>query len=65
MHASFESLAITGAPSLQAFLMDIQHDTSFRSILEDDSISLASKTHIHFRLTKGVGLWLIIKSSIC
>jgi hypothetical protein len=29
-------------------LMDIHHNTSFRFILEDDSISLASRTHIVF-----------------
>jgi hypothetical protein len=39
MHLSFESLAITNTPSLQAFLMGIHHDTSLKSILEDDSIS--------------------------
>jgi hypothetical protein len=38
MHPSFKSLAITNAPSLYAPLMDIHHDTSLRSILEDDSI---------------------------
>ncbi len=45
--------------------MDIHHDTSFRSILEDDSISSASKTHIHFFSGKGAGLWLVIRPSIC
>jgi len=45
--------------------MDIHHDTSFRSILEDDSISLASKVHIHSYLSKGAGLWFVIKPSIC
>jgi len=39
MHPSFESLTIIDAPSLQAFLMDFHHDTSLKSILEDDSIS--------------------------
>jgi hypothetical protein len=34
-------------------LMDIHHDTSFRSILEDDSISFISKSCIHFCLGKG------------
>ncbi len=64
MHPSFERLAVIGAPSLQASLMDIHHNTSFRSILEDDFISLTSRAHIHFCSTKGVGLWLIIKSFI-
>jgi hypothetical protein len=45
-------------------LMDIHHDTSLRSILEDDSISLASKTCICFCLGKGARLWLIVKPSI-
>jgi hypothetical protein len=43
MHPYFESLAVIGAPSLQASLMAIHHYTSLRSILEDDSISLTSK----------------------
>ncbi len=34
------------------------------SILEDDSISLASKAHIHSCLGKGARLWLIVKPSI-
>jgi hypothetical protein len=33
---------ITNALGLHASLMDIPHDTSFRSILEDDSISSTS-----------------------
>jgi hypothetical protein len=64
MHLSFESLAIINTPSLQVFLMDIHHNTSFRSILEDDSISLASKAHIHSCSCKKVGLWLIVRPSI-
>jgi hypothetical protein len=44
--------------------MDIYHDTSLRSILEDDSISLASKACIHSCSSKRAGLWLGIKSSI-
>jgi hypothetical protein len=44
--------------------MGIHHDTSFRSILEDDSISSTFKTHICFCLGKGVRLWLIVRSSI-
>ncbi len=35
MHPYFESLTIISTPSLQTSLMDIRHDTSFRSILED------------------------------
>jgi len=38
MHLSFESLVIIGTLSLEASLMDIHHDTSFKCILEDDSI---------------------------
>ncbi len=64
MHLSFESLVGIEAPGLQTFFMDIHHDTSFRSILEDDSISSTSKARIHFCLSKGVGLWLIIKLAI-
>ncbi len=64
MHLSFKNLAITSAPSLQTSLMEIHHDTSFRSILEDDSISLASKACIHFCLGKGIGLWLVVGSFI-
>ncbi len=64
MHPSFESLVITGTWGLHASLMDIHHDASFRFILEDDSISLASKTCIRSCSNKGIGLWLIIKSSI-
>ncbi len=45
--------------------MEIHHDTSLRSILEDDSISSTYRTYIHFCLRKGVGLWLVVKSSIC
>jgi len=45
--------------------MDIHHDTSFRSILEDDSISSTFKTHICNCSSKGVGLWLIVRPSIC
>jgi hypothetical protein len=61
MYPSFESLAITSTPSLHAYLMNIHHD---RSILEDDSISLAFKAHIHSCSSKGAWLWLIAKSSI-
>jgi hypothetical protein len=44
--------------------MDIHHNTSFRSILEDEFISLASKACIRFCSSKGVRLWLIIRPSI-
>jgi hypothetical protein len=44
--------------------MDIHHDTSLRFILEDDSISLASRAHIRYFLGKGARLWLAIKPSI-
>jgi hypothetical protein len=44
---------------LQASLMDIHHDTSFRVVLKDDSISSASKACIYFCSSKGVGLWSV------
>jgi hypothetical protein len=44
--------------------MDMNHDTSFRSILEDDSISLTFRTCIRSCSGKGVRLWLIVKPSI-
>jgi len=56
MHLFFKGLAITNAPSLHASLMDIHHDTSFRSILKYDFISSSSKACICFYLGKGVGL---------
>jgi hypothetical protein len=65
MHPSFESLVVIGASSLQATLMDIHHDTSFRSILEDDSISSTFRARIQFCSGKGVGLWLVVRPSIC
>ncbi len=55
MHFSFEGLAITNTPSLHVSSMDIHHDTSFRSILEDDSISSTSKARIRSYLGKGQG----------
>jgi hypothetical protein len=64
MHPSFESMAISNALGLLAYLMDIYHDTSLKSILEDNSISLASRTCIHSCLGKGVELWLVDKPSI-
>jgi len=65
MHPSFENLAIIDTPSLHASLMDIHHNTSLRSILEDDYISSAFKTHIPSCLSKGVRLWFIVKPFIC
>jgi len=44
--------------------MDIHHDTSFRFIMEDDSISLTSIIRVHFCSGKGAGLWLVVKPSI-
>jgi len=44
--------------------MDIYYDTSFRSILEDDYISLAFKAHIHSYSNEEIGLWLVARSSI-
>jgi hypothetical protein len=65
MHLSFESLAIISNLSLQAYLMNIHHNISLESILEDDSISSTSKTHIRSCLSKGVGLWLVSRPFIC
>ncbi len=42
--------------------MDIHHNTSFKSILEDDSIF---PTCICFCLSKGARLWLIVRPPIC
>ncbi len=44
--------------------MDIHHDTSLRFILEDDSISSTPRVRIHSCLSKGVGLWLVVRPSI-
>jgi hypothetical protein len=44
--------------------MDFHHNTSLRSILEDDSISLASRAHIRSCLGKGTRLWLVVKPFI-
>jgi len=65
MHPSFESMVVFGALGFQASLMHIHHDTSLRSILEDDSIPSTSKTHIHSCSGKGAGLWLVVGPSIC
>jgi hypothetical protein len=45
--------------------MNFHHNTSFRFILEDNSISLASKAYICSCLGKGTRLWLVVKPSIC
>jgi hypothetical protein len=64
MHLSFESLVVTSALGLQASLMDIHFDTSLRFILEDDSISSASKACIRSCSSKGARLWLIVRPSL-
>ncbi len=65
MHLSFESLVVTNTPNLQAFLMDLHHDTFFRSILEDDSISSTFRARIRLCSSKGARLWLVVRLSIC
>jgi hypothetical protein len=65
MHLYFECLIVIDALGLQASSMDIHHNTSFRSILEDDFISLTSRIRIHFYSGKGARLWLITKPFIC
>jgi hypothetical protein len=45
--------------------MDIHHDTSLRSILEDDFISSTSRARIHSCLGKRPGLWLVVMPFIC
>jgi hypothetical protein len=44
--------------------MDIHHDTSFKFILKDDSISSTFRTYICFCSGKRVGLYLIVRPSI-
>jgi hypothetical protein len=44
--------------------MDIHHDTSLSSILEDDSISSSSKAHICSCWAKGARVWLLARPSI-
>lgn len=63
MQLSFESLIVTDALGLHASWMDMHHNTSFRSILKDDSISLTSKGHIYSCSSKGVGKWLVVRPS--
>jgi hypothetical protein len=55
---------VTGALGLQVSLMYIHHDTSLKSILKNDSISLAYKVRIRSCLGKRARLWLIIRPSI-
>ncbi len=64
VHLSFESLEVIGAPNLQTSLMDIHHNTSLRSILEDDSIFSTLRSRVHFCSGKGVGLWLFVRPFI-
>ncbi len=65
MHSSFQSLTVTDTLGLQAFLMDIHHNTSLRFILKDDFISLASKACICSCSNNGTRLWLVAKPFIC
>jgi len=44
--------------------MNIHHDTSLMSILEDDTIPSSSKAYIRFCLGKGARLWLVVRPSI-
>ncbi len=61
----FKKVQLLLAPKVyKASLMDIHHDTSFRSILKDNSISSTSRAHICFCLSKGARLWLITRPSI-
>jgi hypothetical protein len=53
IHFLKKKLAIINAPSLQASLIDVYHDISFRFILEDDSISLTSKSLHSFLFRQG------------
>jgi len=64
MHIFKKKWQLLTPSSLKAFLMDIHHNTSFKFILEDDSISSTSKACICFCLGKGVGLWLIVRPFI-
>jgi hypothetical protein len=65
MHLFKKNLAVTGALGVHASLMDFHHDTSLKFILEDDSISLASRTCICSCSNKGARLWLVARPSIC
>jgi hypothetical protein len=56
MHPFFENLGVIGTLDLHASLINIHHNTSLKSILEDDSISSISRFHICFCLSKGIGV---------
>jgi hypothetical protein len=45
--------------------MNIHHDTSLKSILEDDFVFSIFRTCICSCLGKGAKLWLIVRPSIC
>jgi hypothetical protein len=60
MHPSFANLGNFDIPGLHAYLMDTHHDTSFRSILEDDFISLTSRAHI----CSYSKIWLVVRPSM-
>jgi hypothetical protein len=60
----FESLAIIGSLSLQAFFMNIHHSTFLKYILKKDFIFLTSKTYICSCSSKGTRLWLIGRSFV-
>ncbi|KAG6556932.1 hypothetical protein Mapa_001347 [Marchantia paleacea] len=45
-------------------LMESHHDTTFSSIMHDDSLSITSRIHIPSLLGKGRGIWLIAQSSL-
>ncbi len=64
MHISFESLTVIGALGLHASLMDFHHNTSLRSIFEDDSISSKFKACIRSCSSMGAMIWLVVKPSI-
>jgi hypothetical protein len=66
MHPSFENLIVIGAQGLHASLMDFNHNTSFRYILEDDFISLTSRACICICSGKGARLcWLLGHLFVC
>jgi hypothetical protein len=65
MHFFLENLIVISTPSLQAYLMDIHHDTSHKSILEGDFIPWMYKVCICSCLSKGASLWLVIRPYIC
>jgi hypothetical protein len=64
MHILKKNWQLLTPSNLKAFFMDIHHNTSFKFILEDDSISSTSKACICSCFGKGVGLWLIVRPFI-